>query len=217
MKRFLAQLTGIFILGFLLLTPFVQSGDIALTDINKLVAEATGDMSEVTANSIAYRILEIERHHHGNEKWFGLAGTPSGETHRAGRITLNPASFQADAGNDTWGSWLQIMGSEDSPVVAGNAYYDFHKILVTDHERNSTVYKMQIAGGESAGLAAKISAEEFTEIMFITPGAAGGQNDPLEVMSPRAAAGVKCWIRILAKGADTGTLDFTFALHEYEG
>lgn len=170
-----------------------------------------------TSDSLAYILEEIEKHDHNNEKWFGLAGTPAAETHRADRITLLPEPFQADAGNDTWGSWLQIIGSSDTPVVAGQAKYDFNKIIIASHERNNAIYAVQIASGESAGLAAKITAEDFTETMFISPSAPGGQNEPLTLIDHRESAGVKEWVRIWCKGQDTGTLDFYISLHEYSG
>jgi hypothetical protein len=181
-------------------------GNLIETVHPKIDNEAVDGLGGV-ADSLAYKVNEIERHHHNDEKIFGLAGTPSGETHVADRITLLPEPFQADAGNNTWGSWLQVMGSSDSPIVGGGAYYDFHEILIVGHEHNTTPYFIQIAGGESAGLAAKISSEDFTETSVIT-GAGSSETGPILVKSRRAAAGVKCWVRIWAKGQNTGTLDF---------
>jgi hypothetical protein len=82
------------------------------------VAAADGLLG--VADSVAYRVADVERHLLNWERWMGLAAVPVGETHRADSITDNPDPFQADAGNDDWGAWLQILGSSDTPVIAGN-------------------------------------------------------------------------------------------------
>lgn len=166
--------------------------------------------------SQSYILGEIERHLHSNEKFFGLAGTPNAEIHRADRITLKPEPFVANAGNDDWGAWLQIMGSGDTPALAGSVKYDFHEMLFVSHEHNSNVYAVQIVGGESADIAAKVAAEEITEIVFIT-GGGNTEVGPITIKSRRSAAGVKCWVRVWAKGQNTSTLSFYFGIHEYEG
>ena len=82
-----------------------MSGNIISGATSKLDDQAVNGLSGVE-DSLAYKVHEIEKHLHNNEKWFGLAGTPAAETHRADRITLLPEPFQVDVGNDTWGSWL---------------------------------------------------------------------------------------------------------------
>ena len=162
----------------------------------------------------AHEIYEIEHHFHSNEKYFGLAGTPAGETHRADRITLKPNPFIADAGNDDWGAWLQVMGSSDTPVQANMIHFDFHQLLIVDHETNTQDYFMQIVCGEEADIPAKLAAEEFTEFAFVSGGGtseAGAQ----EVHGPRYESGDKLWVRIWADGQNTSTLNFYFAMHEY--
>ena len=63
------------------------------------------------------------------------------ENHVADRITDVTTSFQADAGNLVWGSWLQVLGSNDTPVRAGKTMFDFHEILVVSHAHNTRVRK----------------------------------------------------------------------------
>lgn len=169
-----------------------------------------------TEDSLAYRVHEIEKHLHNDEKWLGLAATPDAELHRADRITLLPAAFQADAGNDIFGSWLQVLGPDDTPVTPGNVKFDFHKVLIVAHERNTQTYFGQIVCGESADLAAKIVAEDFTEFALQTGGGTS-ETGPIEFKKRRVDVGDKCWVRIWAPGANTGTLDFYIGCHEYEG
>ena len=73
-------------------------------------------------NSLAYRVHEIERHLHSGARWFETAAVPDGEVHVADSIGSGAGAFQIDAGNDTWGAWVQVLGSEDTPTVAGKAY-----------------------------------------------------------------------------------------------
>jgi hypothetical protein len=175
-------------------------------------------MNPITTNlehAIFKEVVETEKHLHNNEKWFGLAGTPAAETHRADRITLLPDPFQVDAGNDTWGSWLQILGSSDTPVATGKTKFDLHRILVVAHETNNQDYFLQLVSGESAGIAAKLTAEDFTE-MGLTTGGGISQVGPLDLLDVRVTAGQKVWVRIWADGQNTSTLSFYFGLHEYD-
>lgn len=168
-----------------------------------------------TNNSLAYRAHEIERHLHGREKWFGVAVTPSGETHVADRMATSNAAFAVVSGNDVFGSWVQIMGSSDTPVTAGSVKFDAHRYLVTTTDSTAT-FIIQIVSGESAGIAAKLSAEEFTEVPYIAPTNSNdaGIND---VMSARVLTGEKVWARCRCIGQTTKTINFYFGIHEYEG
>jgi len=165
-------------------------------------------------NSLAYRTNEIERHFHSYERWAGAAAIPNAEIHVADNILTIPAAFQADGGNLTWGAWLQVLGSSDTPVIAGSAYFDPHRFMVTDAEHDDTTYLFQVAFGASG--AAALAAGAYTEGVFHTTGNKVGAA-PAFIQTRRIAAGTKAWVRICAVGQNTGTLDFYFGLHEYEG
>lgn len=171
---------------------------------------------EGVEGSLGYKVDTIEKHLHNNEKWFGLAGTPDAELHRADRITLLPSPFRADAGDDDWGSWLQVLGSNDTPVKSGMLKFDFHKVLIHGHERNTNMYVMQMASGESADLAAKLVSEDFTELTLVTGGGTS-EVGAIDFKDIRCDAGDKVWARIWADGQNTGWLDFYIGIHEYIG
>lgn len=156
---------------------------------------------------------EIKNDIHSNIKYFGSAGTPAAETHRADRITLKPDPFIPDAGNDTWGSWSQVLGSSDTPVVGGNTKFNLKKILIIDHEHNTQDYFIQIASGESAGLAGKLASEDFTETGQLV-GDFSGDTMPLDVQSPSYNSGDKIWVRICAPLQNTSELSFYIGIHE---
>lgn len=163
-------------------------------------------------DSLAYRVAEIERHLHSGGRWFEAASVPDGEDHVADRIGDGTGSFQIDAGNDDWGLWVQILGADDTPTVAGKAYFDPHQFIVEDTERAAT-YFIQITRGTSgdAGLAAGTYSE------FVYSATVQKDTGTIKVQVGRAPAGSKVWARCKCPGQDTATLDFYFGLHEYEG
>lgn len=165
-------------------------------------------------NSLAYKVHEIERHFHGWERWFGLAGAPDAEVHRADRIGTTTTPFQADGGNLVWGSWLQILGSSDTPANGSMAKFDLHRIQMVSVERINATYFVQVALGASG--TAALESGDYTEFVF-HPQSVQAQEVPVEMIMRRKDAGTKAWLRCLAVGQDTGEMDFFFGIHEYEG
>jgi hypothetical protein len=190
----------------------VQTLD-GVTDLQKIDSYATDGLNGVS-NSLAYRVNEIERDVHSYERWFGLAAVPNGTIHRADSITDNVNPFQIDAGNDTWGTWVSVLGSSDTPAIAGSAYYDFHQVDIVAVQTANVVHFVQIAMGASG--AAGLTAGTYTEFVFI-PQSAAGRPAPITIQMRRQAAGTLAWMRNLVRGTNTSTLDFYIGLHEYEG
>jgi hypothetical protein len=151
---------------------------------------------------------------HSGARWFEEAGTPAGETHVADRIGTagGAGAFQIDGGNLTWGDWVQVLGSSDTPVEAGKAYFDPHQFIVEAAERAATYY-IQLARGDSG--AAGLAASTYTEFVY----SATVQKDTsiIPVQTGRAPAGAKLWARCMCPGQNTATLDFYIGIHEYEG
>lgn len=177
----------------------------------KIDSIASDGLSGVT-NSLSYRVGEVERHLHSPGSWFGGAAVAVGETHVADRIAGGITAFQIDAGNLDWGSWVQILGSEDTPARTNMQYYDPHEILIESTERIAT-YFIQFARGDSG--AAGLAAGTYTELVI------GSDSNRFKgitsVQTGRAPAGSKLWARCLCVGQNTGTLDFYMGIHEYEG
>ena len=161
------------------------------------------------SNSLAYRIAEVERHLHSYERWYGLAAAPNGEIHNADAVGKDIAAFTIDAGNDTWGAWLQILGSSDTTQK-----YDLHKVSFVATERASTVHFVQFAFGTSGAQA--LTDGTYTEILYRS-GTAITREAAIQFQTRRQSAGTKAWARCLAYDADTGTLGFYVGLHYYEG
>ncbi len=166
-----------------------------------------------TNNSLAYRTHEIERHFHSYERWFETAAVANGEIHVADAIGGGSGAFQVDANNAGWGTWVQILGSSDTPAITGDVKFDVHQITVTAAERNE-VYFIQIAIGASG--AAALAAGAYTEFVY-EPLVANVSAAPSRIQMRRQDVGDKTWARCMCPGQDTATLDFFFGLHEYEG
>ena len=166
-----------------------------------------------TDHSLGYIAEEIEHHLHGYERWYGVALVPVGQTHVADRIGTAVAPLVIDAGNNAWGAWTQILGSDDTPADAGMTKWDFHRIFVNDTERTAWHFLQFAFGATGAGA---YTAGEFTELVF-EPASNQIEESPIEVWTKRQDAGTKAWARAFIPGLDTGTVTFFLGLHEYEG
>ncbi len=176
--------------------------------------ESTDGLNGVS-NSLAYRVHEIEKHLHSSEKWFGDAAVASGETHVADRMGPGIAPFALLSGNDAFGSWVQILGSTDTPVTPAMAKFDVHRFLTTS-TNSTSVFLVQTVTGESAGIAAKLSAENYSEHPYIAP--TNNNDSGIEnAMMSRETTGVKMWARCICIGQDAKTINVYFGLHEYVG
>ncbi len=165
------------------------------------------------ARQILDSALEHDEHFHTNEKWMGVAAVPSGETHVADRLGPGIAAFALVSGNDAFGAWVQILGSSDTPIQSNKNEFDAHRVLVTTTDSTSP-FLIQVAKGESADLAAKIAAEEFTEVPHIaaTNNADSGISDMKFI---RADISTKVWARVICIGQTTKTINFYYGVHEY--
>jgi len=186
----------------------------SVSDETDKIDSAATDGLAGTGNSLAYRVHEAERHLHSYERWFGVAAIPNGEIHVADSITTSDTAFQMDAGNNTWGGYLQILGSSDTPAIGGSAYFDLHRMAVVAVENANATHLVQIVFGTSGAVG--LAAGTYTEFVF-RPQSVQGAEMIVDFQTRRIAAGTKAWIRCWVSGANTSTVDLFFGLHEYEG
>jgi hypothetical protein len=183
------------------------------TSIAKIAAANAGGLA-ATADSLAYGIGEIERHFHSWERWMAVAAVVNGEVKVADRIGTGTAAFRATAGNNTWGAWLQILGSSDTPVIGGLVKFDIHRMSIVATGEVSATYFVQMGFGVSGAQA--LLDNTFSSFLYRV-GSAQTRETPIPVQHRRQAAGTKAWLRIWALTKNGATLDFYFGLHEYEG
>ena len=154
----------------------------------------------------------LMNHIHNFERWFGAALVPNAEIHVADNILTATTWFTADAGNNTWGSWLQIFGSSDTPNQVGMTLFDFHRLYVAEIERGGLSHFIQIGWGASG--AAALAAGNYLDIVY-KPVSAANAETPIQLIGKRIPAGSKVWIRVKIPTANTGTFSFYAGIHEY--
>jgi len=180
---------------------------------------SVGDGDEV-ADSIADRLIKVQGdsevvdvHLHSNERWFGAAVAPNAEIHVADRIGTSVTAFQANAGNNTWGNWLQVLGSSDTPADAGKTWFDLHRLFIAAVQRSTFVHFIQVGYGASG--AAALAAGTYTEFVY-KPASATAEETPVTIQNKRHVDGTKAWVRVFVPTQNLGTVDFWIGLHEYE-
>jgi len=171
-----------------------------------------------TSDSLGYRVAEIERHFHSNERWLGKlpVQTPTQWGKRLPCFT----PYRAISGASTWGAdandEAQVLGTADTPVIAGNTRYDIHRIFVSDAS-DSGVYNIRLVYGTGT-MADAIIAEQFSTMMMRMDAATGQiAHGPVTAQMRCGTGGAtKVWVQV-ASASNNAWIDFFVGLHEYEG
>jgi hypothetical protein len=177
---------------------------------------ATNGLTGVS-NSLAYRVHELERHFHGRERWFGKLAVQTA-TDWADNNIATP--FRCISGNNDYGGdpndEAQVIGTADTPAIAGNVKYDIHRLLIIDAS-STTQYKLRVVYGTGT-MADAIAAGQYSTIMVkIDAAVQQTPSAPVEIMMPRGTcASTKVWIQCW-NATNNATLDFFAGWHEYEG
>jgi len=168
-----------------------------------------------TANSLAYRVHEIEKHLHSREHWFGRHSSVSAGVNEGENLSVIP--FDSTSGADgVFGAWIPILGTSDTPFLATYAKFDLHRIIISDVDSgaNKLPHIIQIVWDDTA------AADGYTDLTytaFITLPERDGKAAPVDIQCPRITAGLKVWARHAVIGAATQGMGFYFGLHEYAG
>lgn len=151
--------------------------------------------------SLAYKVHEIQNHHHNSERWFGDGGSNT--------LADNLTEIQIAAGTSSnYGTELLIHSGADLGV---GAMVDFHEILVTAVNATSKVYKVKFHYGTGAFGASAL----LTEVVGYFP-ASTGKSSPIPLTSLKIAYTNKIWV--VSKCETNGaTLDFLAGMHGYPG
>jgi len=191
-------------------------------DIDKIDREAVdGLVAPGVRNSLAYRVHELEKHVHNNERWFGLHTSISAGVNEGENMSVLP--FVSTIGNgETWGDWIPLLGSGDTPVVGGMVAFDLHRIAISDvvnagSDPNKHPHFVQIGMGATTG-AIGLNYTEFWNIPE-----KDGKSAPIDILMPRHTAGDLMWLRHKVVNRDSQApidecaMEFYFGLHEYQG
>jgi hypothetical protein len=197
----------------------VSSEDLAA--VNKIDGLATLGLAGVS-NSLAYRVHEIEKHFHNDERWFGKSSDQSGVNPWATSISAAGmrTSFRATSGSSAFGADANdealCWGVNDTLSVGGVSMtkLDFHEIFVTASSVTTIWYLRFIYG--SGTMVDAITAGQYSCFPLIADAAQNGSIDIIvPVMMPRITIGThKIWVQ--GKNAtDNATIDFLFGVHGY--
>jgi hypothetical protein len=187
--------------------------------IAKIATADSGGML-ATADSLAYHAHVTRRAVNHYERWFAKAASASPETHVADNVgNTGTAAFQIDGGagaGGSWGDWVQILGSSDTPIAGEATYakYNLQKIFISDTQEDNSVYFVQFGFGTSG--AAALLAGTYSELVYKSSGT-GAEEVVYMIRARRQAAGTKAWARAWCVGKNTGTMDFYLSIIQYEG
>ena len=165
--------------------------------------------NEATLTTILTEVVEVEKHLHSNECWFGDAVSPIAGVHEADEDSLIP--FVIDSGNNTWGTAVCIIGTSDTPCSAGKTKFDIHEILITATERTNEPYIIRWSWGNTEAEA--ISAGNYSKVAIYPTTTA--RSAPITIQSRRITAGTKVWMNCKCAN-NTGTINFLIGFHEYD-
>ena len=191
---------------------YLSVADVDKTDITGL--QVSLDSIETTTNSVEADVLVHDEHFHTRERWFGKSADQSGNDWALDGLV----PYQAISGNNAYGSdaddEAKVLGTADTPVIAGMTLFDLHRVLIVDVSED-TVYKMRFVYGVGT-MADAISAGQTSEIMikFDATNPQQSAGIPFEVRMLKVDTEIKVWCQAWNVTNDA-TVDFFIGLHEY--
>lgn len=183
------------------------TGDVDMASfLNQIFYTAMDGQDTATADSLAYRIAEIERHLHHSEQWYGKD---------AGDAFLNRNSltaWQITAGtSEAYGTEVQLSNGDEVESGSTTKKYDLHEIQIVDVSNANALYKIEFWYGTGAFGAATL----LTEMTWIADNV-NFSSGPIAFGSRRIACNNKLWARCKCQ-TNSATIDFLVGLHVYDG
>jgi hypothetical protein len=149
-------------------------------------------------------VHNLEQHFHTREIWFGN-----------GVVENSLTPYTATSGNGDFDGETLLIDSTDTPVITGNNYFDFHRLLITATSEDTPFYIM-LAWGYTGTVVNAISQNRTTVIPIISLAASPFSNGaPFEVKMPKLRSGTKVWA-LCKNVTNLATVNFFIGLHEYE-
>lgn len=164
-------------------------------------------------DDIGQEVYEIEHHLHNRERWFGISGDQSGNDWA---VAAGLTPFVAASGDGAFGTAIKILGTDDTPAIAGMTKFDPHRILVVAEE-NATPWVLRLIWGTGTSGDAE-SAGQYTDVMIVAniagpPVRPNGMPIPLKTGRLNAGAD-RLWLRV-KNATDADELNFFIGVHEY--
>jgi hypothetical protein len=163
---------------------------------------------------------EVLLHHiHNFEIWYGLLTPAAGG--KVAQENMVPFRVTTGAGAaNTFGTAVQIMDTNDTPVSTGATKFDIHRIFVFNVQ-TSRIFRLRIVysynprtGAVYATAADAIAARNYSNVVFKVD-AVNADAVPLDIIGARVPSGTKIWIAAASDSAIATWIDFQFGFHEY--
>lgn len=152
---------------------------------------------------VEQEVYEIEHHIHRRSIFFGNGATVD---------SLTP--YTLTSGNGDFGSEVLLLDTTDTPVVAGNKFYDPHEVFFVDSSETTSYIIRFVWGNGTIGDAE--SANQYTTFPFqkiISTGNANGSIEDIGIK--RLVCGYhKLWAKC-KNVTNLATVTLFFGIHEY--
>jgi len=198
-----------------------------MSDVIGNKEDAASDTAEVTSLIALLRkalqgIKELEDHIHNVERWFGRSSAPVAGVNEGENASMIPFMSVIEVG-ETFGAWVPLLGTGDTPNQAGMLRFDLHQIEISDivkdlgDDPNKHIHYIQIAWGASG--AAGLALGNYTELMTVPE--KDGKASPINMLMPQLGVGEKVFLRHRVTNRDTQaiidgcSMKFFHGLHEY--
>ncbi len=187
----------------------IDTIDTNVDTINSTTVTTDGKVDTIGTNvdTIIVTTNGIDLDNHAPFRFLGKSGDQSGNNWGIDGLT----PFQAISGAGVYGAdandEAKCIGSDDTPLISGDATFDVHSIQIAAVSVN-TEYKMRIIWGTDT-FAAAIAADQFSELMFKFDAANPQQSAaiPVRVNMTAVANATKVWAQV-KNATDNATCDF---------
>jgi hypothetical protein len=181
--------------------------------VNKIDLLATAGISSTT-NSLAHLLGRLNYRAFNRSRFIGPALVPNGEIHVMDRISAGAGPYSITSGNNTWGAWVQVLGSADTPIFVGSLFFNIKRFCITNTASTADLILQSVTAADAAGIPAMIALDYYSE-GFYKASSATADTNLMEMTSPIIPVGTKIWTRLWAKGANNITASGYMEIEEF--
>jgi hypothetical protein len=165
--------------------------------------------------TMVHTLAVIENHVHGYPKLFGKRGSPTPGVLEADIFPHNTiVPFTVTAAANSWGTEVQVFGTDDFDFATEKKYFSFTNMIITDTSlAGHLVFEFAHGTGTAAAAFADFNTTSTFTIILPTPISSANQ---VPVQLGRLAVGEKIWVRGFRVGSPGSSVDFIIGLHFYE-
>jgi len=145
----------------------------------------------------------LERHHHGNEIWFGGGATED---------SLTP--YTLISGNNLFGTAVELLAPGDTPFVAGNTRFDPHRVLPMRID-DASLYLIRLIWDEVSAVAGEAARQYTTFPVFPTGIGANIDGTVADVICKRPSSGTDYLWAKCKNVTNLAEIDIIIGIHEY--